>query len=388
MSKRFFPFALTQHQQQHQQRAVALFVPNAVRAAAVTNTTGDPSPIDQQLADSFNANNAVLTYVIAMQNTTLPVVDATWYTTFSHAFSDAKAHALSWYDTISPNLIALPSGIANFASAFSLNMITINSYVTILSSDPTNAQAIAGLTSSIQSLLTTVQGQQTAVVAFLPILDNFATQLTADQSVMQNALVSATQQAGYDQNQVATLNADIATLQSDIAHWNTVITGVAIGGGIAIFLGCVGAIFSFGLGLIFAVASAIATITTIIVAQGKIRADTAQILQDQGQISTLNIEIASLQTLQANLNNLIALSGQAQQQFQLILSAWQTLEAEIQSVVTDLQAAGNDVTPLNLGQLSTDLSAASADWQTLLQFCNTIKGIQYTVLPGVTTLAA
>lgn len=392
MANRFFPFTLSTHQEAHQQAAVSLFAPHAAdRALALARTAAgaaaDTTPIDQQLADSFNANNAIFTYVVAMQNTTLPPVAGDWYTTFQQAFHDAAVHASEW-STYSAALTAVPAGIANFATAFTMNMTTINTYANIVKLDPSNTAALNSLVASIQSLLTAVQSQKTGAAAVIPQLNTFASQLVSDQTVMKNAIASALNQQGADQTSIDQLNADIATLQADIAKWNTVITAVAIAGGIGIFIGCVSAIFSFGLGLVFAVASAAATIATIIIAQQKIKADYSTIQGDEAQIGTLNTEIAALSTLQTNLNNLINLSNQAQQQLQLILTAWQQLETEIQAVINDLQGATGATNPLNVDTLLADLNAANSDWQTLVQFCNVLKGINYTILPGTTNLVA
>ena len=388
MSKRFFPFALSTQQSDHHQNVVRLFAPHAAGSLApAPAAANDTPPIDQQLADAINSNNAIFTYVVAMQNTTLPPVKGEWYTAFQQSFHQAAVHASEW-STYSAALTGVPAGIANFATAFALNMNIINSYARTLESDPNNKEVLAALRVSILSLLSSIQSQKAAVADVVPKLTTFSGELVGDAQTMANAIKKALSEQGADQQKIAALQANIKTLQADIAKWNTVITAVGIGGGISVWLGCVLAIFSFGLGLAFAVAATVATITTIIVANQKIQDDYAEIRRKEGDIGTLNTEIAALASLQANLQHLIDLSNAAQGELKLIVEAWDQLENEVQAVVTDLQNASSATDPLNVQAVVADLNAANNDWQTLLQFCNVLKGINYTVIPGAQHLVA
>lgn len=372
MAKRFFPFQLSRDD-----TAAAVTSLRPGRMVEVS-PNGTP-PIDQQLADAFNANNAVMAYVLAMTGSNLPALtpQPTWYQSFVNQFSDAKVHAMAWQNTVTPGLVAIPSGILNFAPLWSLNTGTISQAITILDQDPGNQQAQQAIRNCLQSLKTAVGQQLSTATDFQQTIQAFAGQLTADGQNMQGAIKQAQSQVGYDKQQVANLTNAINALNDEIATWQTVVTASAIGAGVAFFAGAVIAIFTFGAGLAFGIIGAAAGIALLIAAEVKIQQLAAQVAQDQLQMNELNQQIAALTLLGQNLNTLISLSSQAGQQVELLLTAWRALEAEIGQVITDLDNAQGDLTQMNLPQLQSDMNQANADWQALQQFCTVIAGIQY-----------
>lgn len=379
MPTRFFPFTLS---------AEMLAASDVVRPRRPEPSPSDTPPIDQQLADSFNANNYVLAYVMALTGTNLPVLSPqpSWYQQFLGQFAAAKTHALEWQNSVTPGLIAIPTSILNYAPVWSMNTATISQAVAVLQQDPRNQQAQAAVRSSLQTLLQGTSAQLAATTSFQQTIDSFATDLTADAATMAAAIQQAEQQQGVDQNQVNKLVADVKSLQSQIATWQVVETAAGIGAGVAFFAGCVIAIFSFGAGLAFGIIGAAAGIATLIAANIEIQKLSYQVAQDQVQMSALNQQIATLKVIEQNLRQLIALSQQASQQVQLILDTWSTLEQEITAVITDLDTAQGDLTSLNLPQLVSDMNDANTDWATLQQFCTVIAGIQYNAAtpPAVT----
>jgi len=374
MARRFFPFRFS-----HQDSRAALKLVRPNRALGLAAAANDSPPIDQQLADAFNANNAVMAYVLAITATTLPTLtpQPDWYQDFVNQFSDAKTHAMEWQNSITPGLYAIPQGIINYASLFSLNMMTINQAMPILQSDPNNPQAQQAVQSSLQTLLTGLSTQLQTATAFQKEIDDFATALTSDATNMQTAITNAEQTEGYDADQVQQLQDDINSLNDQIATWQTVVTASAIGAGVSFFAGAVIAIFSFGAGLAFGIIGAAAGIATMIAGEIEIQQLSAQIAADQANMKALNQQIASLKVIQSNLTTLIALSQAASQQVALLLQAWVSLEQQITQVITDLNNAQADLTSRQITQLQNDLNAANADWQTLQSFCQTLVGIQY-----------
>jgi hemolytic enterotoxin HBL len=370
MPTRFFPFTLS---------ADMLATAGIIRPRGAEPLTTDTTPIDQQLADSFNANNYVLAYVVAVTGTDLPALSPqpSWYQSFLAQFADAKTHALEWQNSVTPGLIAIPTSILNYAPIWSMNTATINQAVAILRQDPSNQQAQAAVRASLQTLSQGTSAQLSAATAFQQTIDTFSTDLTTDAATMQAAIQNAQQQQGYDQDQVNQLVADVNSLTSQIATWQVVATASGIGAGVAFFAGCVIAIFSFGAGLAFGIVGAAAGIATLIAADVEIQKLSLQVAKDQVQMSDLNQQIATLTVIEQNLQELITLSQQASQQVQLILDTWSTLEQEITAVITDLDDAQGDLSSMDLPQLAADMTDANADWATLQQFCTVIAGIQY-----------
>lgn len=375
MTKRFFPFTLSSN---NRSASLRLLTPQGTSLAAVANIADDPTPIDQQLADAFNANNAVMAYVLGITNSTLPSLtpQPDWYATFMTSFSDAKIHAMDWTNTIAPNLVAIPTGIANYAYTFNINMMNINSALATLQENPSNAEAKQSLIAGLQTLLSGFVNLLENTVSFQSReIDTFAQNLTADAAILQAAVTSAQGTVGYDHMQVATLMTAVTNLQIEINTWQKVVTGAGIGAGVAFFAGTVVAIFTFGAGLAFGIIGAAAGIATLIAAEAKINQLMGQINQDQQTMTELNQQIASLTLLMNHLNTLITLSQAAGAQIQLVNEAWHVLVADLTTVIIDLRNA--EIDSMNLVALQNDLNSANADWQALRSFCLTIAGIQY-----------
>jgi predicted nucleic acid-binding Zn-ribbon protein len=375
MTKRFFPFALASND-----RAAALRTmnPTGLTSAALA-AADDGTPIEQQLADSFNANNAVMAYVNGITNSTLPALtpQPAWYGTFSTKFSDAKIHAMAWLNTIAPGLVAIPTGIANYAFTFNITIQNINSALTVLQSDPTNQAAKQTIITGLQSLLEGFSTQLQNAQDFATQITTFATNLTADAAVMQQAAKDAQNQVGYNKQQVQDLQNSINALQSEINTWQKVIAGAGIAAGVSFFVGAVVAIFSFGIGLAFGIIGAAAGIAVIIAGSVKIKQLSAEIAQKQENMSDLNRQITALNVLLQNLQNLITLANAAGEQIKLVIKAWQAMEADITAVIRDLNSAQTDLSKMNLPALQADLTQAAADWETLRAFCLLIAGIKY-----------
>jgi hypothetical protein len=386
MTKRFFPFELVSNQPE---TAMRWMNPGQASRAQAAATAGDTTPIDQQLADAFNANNAIMAYVIGISNTTLPALTTPpdWYTTFVTKFSDAKVHAMAWTNTIAPGLVAIPTGIVNYAFTFNINMLNINSALAVLQTNPQDQAARQAVLTGLQALLSGFSLQLQNSQNFQQNITGFASNLTADLAIMQQAAKDATKTVGYDQGQVTQLTNDIKALQAEISTWQKVVTGAAIGAGVAFWAGAVIGIFSLGIGLAFGILGAAAGIALLIAGEVKIQQLSAKIAKDQADMKNLNAEIAVLNVMIQNLNTLITLSGAASKQIALVLAAWHAMEADISAVISDINAAESDLSSLNLAGLQSDLTRANADWQALSSFCTLIAGIQYmTATPATATL--
>ena len=365
--------------------------PGQALADATETANDDPVPIDQQLADAFNANNAIMAYVLGLQSTDLPQLtpEPDWYKQFLSDFSDVKTHALAWINTIAPGLVSIPTGIANYVFTFNLNWQNINSALTALQANPQNVQAQQALLQGLQALHDGFTTQLSSVTGFQQVIDDFAAQLTTDATLMQQAIANAQCTQGYDQQQVATLTDDIQNLRNEISKWQTVVTAAGIGAGVAFFAGAVIAIFTFGAGLAFGIIGAAAGIATLIAAEAKIQSLTGTLNQDMLDVSNLNQQITALGVVIQDLQTLIALSNAASQQMGLVLLAWQALGADITVVIADINAAEGDLSSLNLVGLQNDLNDANADWLALKNFCLTIAGIQFaTATPATANLSA
>lgn len=375
-TKRFFPFALTTNVQNSSISNLTSTLPQSSNLSfAVGNA---PLPIEQQLANAFNANNDVMAYVLGISNTTLPVLTnaPSWYSTFQTAFSDAQIHANGWYP-IATNLVSIPNSIAGYGIAFNASMSTINSLINVLKTDPTNTQAITGLQTQLAGMIKQIQGYSQNAVTFNQTIVDFSNNLTTDAGILSQAVKDSLATQGVNQQQIQQFQQDITNLQNEIKTWQTVETAAAIAAGVGFFAGAVIAIFSFGIGLAFGIVAAAAGITLMLVASSKIQSLRNQITTDTNSMNNLTQQSAALAALNTQIDGLINLSKAASSEINLILQVWQQLEAELNTVLTDLNNCNGDTSPLDISTLQSDLNTANQDWQTLVSLCNLIASIKY-----------
>ncbi|MTW14289.1 HBL/NHE enterotoxin family protein [Pseudoduganella eburnea] len=371
---RFSPFALpaTNQAVSIAQRA------SPGKLSLVASNVAATLPIDQQLADAFNANNDVMAYVIGITETVLPTLPSPpkWYPPFQTAFSNAQIHANGWY-SIATNLVSIPNSIVGYGIAFNSNMATINSLLGVLHNDPKNKPAIDALKNTLGSMLAQLRTYSQSAVDFKKTIDSFANNLKSDANTMSEAVTESRRSAEVEQNKVKEFEDLIRQMKDKVATWQTVQTAAAIGAGVGFWLGAVIAIFSLGFGIAFGCVALGAGIALVIAADVEMRQLRFQIQQKTNDMNDATKAAASLTALSSQVNSLIALSQAASKQVGLVTEAWQVLEEEITTVINDLQRAANDVSPLNLQQLQLELNLANQDWQTLVSFCSTIAAIKY-----------
>lgn len=359
MSRRFAPFTLVQSTNARVQ-------------------SGD-TPIEQQLADAFNANNAIMAYVQGIGSTSLPALhnEPVWYRDFKSRFVETKVHAMKWINVIAPHLVSIPSGIVGFTYTWNIEMHIIDSALGQLVRDPNDRAAQEALRNGLTKLIDGLRVAQKSVVDFAADIRTFDDDLRADAVVLQKAADQSKQSAGYNQHQVQALTSAVEQLKKEIKTWNAVIAAGGIGAGISFWLGAVLAVFTGGISLAFGVVGLAAGIVTAVLADQKVKSLTGEVRAAQEKMDSLNREIGELQILMSSLNELVALASAAGDQMKLIIAAWDTLEVDLQGVITDLDNAKGDLSPLDLPGLQNELRAATADWAELSEFCKVIAGIQY-----------
>jgi hypothetical protein len=363
MSSRFFPFAL-----------VTADPATGLRAPATSAT-----PIDQQLANAFNANNDVLAYTTGIANTNLPTlaVEPGWYKTFKTQFAQTKIHAMKWTNSIAPQLVGIPTGIADYAFTWTNTMTSVDAALSVLVTDPTNQGAQRAVVNGLNKLLDGLTGFDKIVAQFGQEIKGFDGHITADALILKNASAQSRQEAGYNKEQVKKLTDDIARLKAEIKIWQAVMPVAGIAGGVLFWIGAVIAIFSLGIGLAFGIVGAAAGIALMVAADVKIKQLSAEIKKDQANMNDLNQQIASLEILVTSLDDLANLAQLASVQMKLLMEAWTTLGTELKTVITDLENANGDVSNLDIAGLQRDLNIANADWKTLRELCLTVAGIKY-----------
>lgn len=370
LKKKFFPFALNPLS-----NVVSL---TALGSVPIALEASNDLPIDQQLADAFNANNDVMAYVLGITKTQLPTIvpPPTWYSAFRTAFSDAQVHANNWY-SISANLVSIPNAIAGYGISFNVSMSTINSLVAVLQNDPTNTAAINALKKQFADLISNLKMFTQSAVSVHSSITDFTNTLIADSNILTKAVSDSTQQQGVNAAQVVEYQALIEKMRNQVKTWQVVETAAAIAAGVTFFAGCVIAIFTFGFGIAFGIVGAAAGIATMVAAQSKIQTLRSEIDTATTRMNDVTKQSANLAALNGELTKLIDMSQAAGTLIGLLLNVWDELEVELKAVLTDLNNCEGNVDTLNLQELQVNLNLANQDWQTLVGLCNSIASIKY-----------
>src|SRR5689334_2165346 len=218
MSKRFFPFAL---------------VESASESTPVLRSGGEV-PIDQQLADAFNANNFVLAYTNGIGKTTLPGLpnEPDWYKEFKKQFAQAKIHAMGWTNTIVPNLVGIPTGIANYAFAWNSTMLSVDAALTALAKNPKDTAAQKAVLDGVTKLVDGLSVFEQLVNDFSGEIKQFADNISADAAILSQASADSKKTAGYNRQQVEELTSKIKELQAEVKTWQAVQTAAGIAAGV------------------------------------------------------------------------------------------------------------------------------------------------------------
>lgn len=364
-----------------------------------TRFSADPDSFQQQLANLTNCNISVMNYSSAIIGTQLPNFGGNapdWWSGFVTNFSEATQHAQDWQTSILPDLTAVPQSIVNYNELFGSNVTMAEQYLNLLISNPNDSQALASLSSTMSSLVPQIQSYQQDALNLSSQISGFIADLQQDVANLQAGLTAAQQQTAYDAGQVTTLTGDIANLQQQINTYNQLVTASYIGLGISIFVATIGiavAFVTFGAGaavIAVGVAGIGGSVAAAVVLSEKIRSDQAQIGTDQANISLYNQQVALLQALINSLTQLIALAQTAFTDVQTLYQAWQLLETQLGSVVSDLTSADQDLAADDFQAMLTELQTASADWGALQPTAQAFASISYnvTATPAVIPQAA
>ena len=315
-----------------------------------------------------------------------PAVPATNYGTFATQFTPAKQHALNWTDNIFVSMLQLPVTIKQQAAdLFNLESTMIEAYLNILIATPGNATAKNDLQSALNALQQVIAQQVTTVESIEAGLTQFASDIYTDAQTLTGIAQAATADSGSDQALITQINADIATLNQEIATAQLLLTVSEIGIGLSIFVGLVGAVVCFipgaqglGIGIVIAAVGGLAgSIAGTVIENKEIAAMQAQIDSDQSQISGLGQDIILLNGVSSQFNSLYDSNLAAQAALVTIKTQWTDLDRAIDEVKQDLADVARDTTSAQYQQALTDFQAAETNWASVVAFADALAGIDY-----------
>jgi non-hemolytic enterotoxin B/C len=216
-------------------------------------------------------------------------------------------------------------------------------------------------------------------------LNAFSTQTAADATTLGNIATQALSLAGADQSSITNINTQIDNINSEIAGLNYMLGASEIGIGVSLFFGVIGVAVCFipgglpaGAVIIgIAVLGEAASIAGTVVLNEEISNDQTSITDLQQQVQNLDQNIIALQACNRQFVWLQQANQDAQAALQVVINMWSQLQTELQTVKTELTDVNTDVTAAQYAQAITDLNAANAEWQQVVQFAQALAGVNY-----------
>jgi phage host-nuclease inhibitor protein Gam len=310
---------------------------------------------------------AVNTLVTSVLSSSLPTLNQNppdW-PQFVIAYEKANSDALNWVNTVMARLLDVPADVQGYNNIISQLLQDAKNQGTTLVSQPTNSVALLALTNDLSGLsgqmnlvVTFISGAVTAIQNFGDVLPDMATQL-------QTIATKSANDANADKAQIAKLNADIQKMQADITSLTAAIVGLSIADGVALTLGTVATIALWPVGALvwLMLGPAVAVATTYIALDAQqIVADKAQITKDQGNITGLTADVATLQVLTTNFHGMSAQTVVIEASLKAILQEWQTLESDVNAAISDIQTAIADKNAKNFTAVVNDVNEAITEW--------------------------
>lgn len=382
---------------------------NTVTLAA--QSTSDSLAPDTQattdtLTDQYNANNTITAYCHALLNIQLTWNTQTqgtqpqWFTDLSAGLVVAQQHANLWLvgvpnppgggaaiPPLGPTIFStIPQSIIDYGNTFNLATNNILSIINSLPpSTPPTATQQAEINSLIDAILVTLQSQHSTIASVQTQLSAFASLVQDDHTTLltgQNAAQAAVQ---LDMNQITTINAQIALVQTQIQSDSKLALSSEISLGVGIFMVVVGIALAVatdgaaaplvltGVGVLTtgaAIAGTVIFSKAVNDDLNKLYALQAQLSDEQRQVSALNGIINSVNALvQANEAATKAISD--------VENMMSVLIAKLQSVQQDLQNAEAANVPAIIEALN--IQAAQLAWQQLVTFATNMQTNAITV---------
>ncbi len=342
-----------------------------------TKTSNFAPLVDNSLKDlttHVNATIAVTGYANAILNLFIKPMRPlqSWYPTLNGNLDIAKLHAQGWVDTLAPDINSkVPQAIINYGNIFTSATGDILQILANTNDNPGPAdmKKIAAL---LKAMLNSLDTQQQVVIGLQTRLRQFSDDVLQDNDNLQTGTDSIQNALDLDERTKQRIMGMILRLQTDIAINTQKVLESEIGLGVGIFI----AVAAFGLAVAtggaaapllvgaIAVAGVGAAVGTTTAYSIDAQRDRAELLKEQQKLTDETNQILALTGLVGTLNQIVALNEAAQQALSVVATQWDDLKGKLQSVIDDLQHAGNVAGILQ----QVELQAAQTAWAQLVQF--------------------
>jgi|GEM_PF-4707589 len=350
----------------------------------------------QMVVDYINASNAVCSYAMSIDTTQLPalVVPPANYGDFVQTFSKARLDVMVWIDEVIPDLNLIPAAFIGYNALFQQQAGVIQGYLVQLKSSPADPVILQDIKSALHTLITEAGACEQTIKSLDTAISTYQGNIAPDAASLNSLCTQITAAEDVDEQSIAQLNAVLANLQDIVNDRNKLVTlntlanitegifvaAVGVGVGV-IFTGTTGVIIGIGFGIGSAILTTLEPVGKDIDYQETLEDIQTDMNNVNTEIGLINSTVGLLQNLNAQFATIVAQTGAAETNIQIVLNFWQKLQNDAGQIVTDL----DDMLDADrIDQAAADLTLALAGWDGIQSFMQSIAGITYQIDSEVT----
>lgn len=330
--------------------------------ATMSGKLSNSKVIESQQA-SFKASAAVQTYVAAILKQADMKLDEMPLLT-DHQ-KKARSHATQWNSQIRPGMILTNSDIIDFSNAFNTYY---NDLIDLADKVATDERARKDFITGLTALRKHIGDKHSKVEKVEATLKEFQAYLTEDYTTFKTDAKNASDIYVGDDGEIAKLNKQISSLQSDMNTYIGLMAGGAIGILAGIVMICVGALAEIptaGLstGLIMGgIGLGVGGITTTIAGGAKYGLAVEQMGEVREQLADDKIGLLAIGVVKGTLDGLVAQLGDAVTAAGTLVQSWKDLDGSFEKVISDIVTDPGTYGPT----ITVMLKSAREDWSEAL----------------------
>ncbi|HEX7104043.1 MAG TPA: HBL/NHE enterotoxin family protein [Nitrolancea sp.] len=348
----------------------------------------NPETTINQLTSVFNSNNEITTWVHALENAVLPILDPapSWYTNVNGALETSQQHSMSWLTSNGPAIHAkLSQSFIDYNNIFQLIAAELQKLVGQITQNgniPSHDQQQL-LTTYVQQLQKQATASQTAVGQLLSAMMTYRTQMGTDHVTLSQAMSAAVAAEDDDREKIEQVQQQITTILQKLSADSTKATNSEVSYGTAIFSVIVG--FTFGLvatggllalgGFAAAILSVASGVTFNQIYSNDVSQDLEELTNLMSELADDKQQLAMVQGVITSLQSLVDSNDEALQTFSSFSDIWDWTVYGLDYLLVVLAQPQIDVS--KIPDLN-DLDDAMKAWAQMADFATKVQNATLT----------
>lgn len=348
----------------------------------------NPETTINQLTSVFNSNNEITTWVHALENAVLPILDPapSWYTNVNSALETSQQHSMSWLTASGPAIHAkLSQAFIDYNNIFQLIAPQLKKLAGQIAQNGNipSAEQQQLLTTFVQQLQKQATASQTAVGQLLSAMMTYRTQMGTDHVTLSQALAAAVASEDEDREKIQQVQQQITAILQKLSVDSTKATNSEVSYGTAIFSVIVG--FTFGLvatggllalgGFAAAILSVASGVTFNQIYSNDVSKDLEELTNLMSDLADDKQQLAMVQGVIASLQSLVDSNDDALQTFSSFSDIWDWTVYGLDYLLVVLAQPQIDVS--KIPDLN-DLGDAMAAWQQMADYATKVQNATLT----------